>query len=82
MQPASSTRERVAAIVRVVFGAPGLQVTDQLSPDDVPEWDSLKHIDLVIALEGEFGFQLLGSEIAEIKSVGALFSVLARYGVT
>ncbi len=81
MSPTAAVRERVVTIIRQVFDAPDLDVHDRLSPQEVPQWDSLNHINLVVALENEFGIQFQGEEIAAINHIGTLFSFLERYGV-
>lgn len=36
---------------------------------DLEEWDSLKHVEFVLGLEREFGFELTGDEIAGLATV-------------
>ena len=56
-------------------------LTDELAMQDVPTWNSLTHIDLVVGLEGAFAIELTQDEIVEMQSVGAIRRILAARGV-
>lgn len=77
-----STRERVRVIFADVFDAPDFELRDDMTADDVEGWDSLNHINLIIAIENEFAVQFEGTEIAALANVGDLFALLASRGVT
>jgi acyl carrier protein len=51
------------------------------SPDNVPKWDSLKHIALVTSLEQSFDISLSMDEMHEIRTVGDIHNILERHGV-
>lgn len=46
-----------------------------------PEWDSLKHAQLVVALERTFGVRFNGREIVQMNSIAAIIKVLQGKGV-
>lgn len=46
-------------------------------PNDVPEWDSLSHISLVVALEQELGIRLGVADVERMTSVAAICTVIA-----
>jgi acyl carrier protein len=50
-------------------------------PEDVPNWDSLNHLNVVVALEERFGVVLSTDEMASMLSVGALVDLLRVHGV-
>ena len=54
---------RVQKLVAELFRLPAEQVTPETSPDSIPEWDSLQHLNLVLLLEQEFGIQFTPEEI-------------------
>lgn len=72
--------ERVTPIFRDVFDDGSLVVTEQLDASQVPQWDSLAHISLVVALEGEFGIEFTTEELAEMENVGDLLRLLEAKG--
>ncbi|HWO89854.1 MAG TPA: acyl carrier protein [Gemmatimonadales bacterium] len=54
------------------------RITDDASPSTIETWDSVQHIRLVLALEGEFGIRFSADEIAELTSVRAIEERLRR----
>lgn len=56
-------------------------MTDKLSPDQIDTWDSLNQINLVGALEQEFGVSLVAQDLAEYQSVLKLKALLRDHGV-
>jgi acyl carrier protein len=59
-----------------VFEDPSLEVTLQTSSDDVPRWDSLRHIALIVEAECRFDIRFHSNEIEELKSVGELVRLI------
>jgi acyl carrier protein len=60
--------EKIKSIMGAVFGIDPKTISNDASIENVEQWDSLKHISLVIALEQEFGIVFTDKEIAEIIS--------------
>jgi acyl carrier protein len=58
-----------------------LLLTEALSPETLPQWDSLGHVKLIMGCEEEFGVKFTIEETVESSSVGKLKSVLASKGV-
>ena len=59
---------------------PAHSISDETSPENTPRWDSLQSINLVLAMEEEFGVALGTRDIAEMKNVGLVKAVLRRKG--
>lgn len=70
--------------IRDIF-ADVFQYTGDLQPatahQDVPRWDSLRHVALIVALETAFGISMSMDEIQEITCVRDIHTVLARHNV-
>ncbi|HEY1336585.1 MAG TPA: acyl carrier protein [Bryobacteraceae bacterium] len=64
-----STFERIQRIIADVMQFPVEEVTPESSPDTIPTWDSIAHLNLVMAVEQEFGLSLLPEEIEQLLSV-------------
>ena len=64
------------------LGLPIEQVTDELAYSSIKEWDSVGHMALVAALEGEFDIMLDTDDILAMSSVAKAREILGRYGVT
>ena len=75
------TDRRLQQIFREAFDNDKLTLTDALSPETMPQWDSLAHVKLMMGCEEEFGVKFTIEETVESTSVGKLKSVLALKGV-
>ncbi len=54
-------------IFREVFNDPGLVLEDHMTAGDVDGWDSLAHINLIIAVERKLKIKFATAEISRIK---------------
>ena len=52
--------------------------TPTLSAKDVPEWDSLNHINLIVAIEARFKIKFKTAELESLRDVGQLVDVIAK----
>ena len=68
---------RLTTVFANVFDDDDIVITPELTANDVDEWDSLKHIRLIIAIEQEFGLKFATSEVNDFKNVGELVDVIA-----
>ena len=73
--------QKFRSIVATILNIPEDRVTDGLLPEDVDTWDSLNQINLIGALEQEFGVILATGNLAEAQSIPKLRSLLAEQGV-
>ncbi len=67
-------------LVADVFDDEASAISDDTVFADVPGWDSLKYVELVVGLESRFGVNLSAGEIAQIASKGAVRRLLAGKG--
>jgi acyl carrier protein len=72
--------QRLRRVFASVFPLDGEALRDDDSPRTIREWDSVAHVQLVLALEAEFGVSFSPDEIAELISVGVIRSRLAELG--
>ena len=56
-------------------------ITEDASPDTIENWDSLRHMNLVLALEEEFGVELTDDQVVEIISYKLIRIVLQEHGI-
>lgn len=66
----SDLRERLQTIFRQVFSDPELVLRDEMTGADVDGWDSLAHINLIIAVEKGMGIKFATAEISRMKEPG------------
>jgi len=69
-----SIEERLTKVFTTVFDNKSIEISPELTADDVDEWDSLSHINLMIAIELEFGIEFDQSEIQNFANVGELMA--------
>lgn len=50
---------------------------DGLRLGDIPTWDSLSHMELILAIESAYNLRLSGDEIADLTSVAAIRQLIA-----
>lgn len=67
---------RVIAVIAAVLKVPESELTATSSPDDVSSWDSMHHLQVILALEEEFGIQFAAEDIDGLQTVGALTAAL------
>jgi len=68
--------EKIEVLLAEVLQIPAAAITDDLAMTDLDIWDSLKHMELIMALEQSFGLQLNFDEIVRMRSVGEIKRVL------
>jgi acyl carrier protein len=73
--------DRIDAIVATVLKIPVSSVTEETSPDTIDKWDSLAHLNLVMAIEIEFQISLSPEDAMEMLSVGLIRTILKERGV-
>ena len=66
----------VQEIFRDIFDVDDLIIDDLTNSDDIEDWDSLNHINLVSAIEKEFKIRFALGELIEIKDVGAMIDLM------
>jgi acyl carrier protein len=68
-------------VFRDVFSDPSIILNEGMTAEDVDGWDSLAHINLIIAIEKRFGVKFATAEISRLKedsaNVGSLLQALA-----
>ena len=53
-----------------------VELTDETSANDIEEWDSLSHIQLIVAIEKAFGIKFTSLEIMKWKNVGEMVNTM------
>jgi len=70
--------EQIVRIVSDIFAVPAAELRADSSPDNVANWDSLRHLNLVLALEQEFAIQFTPEEIEQLLSVELIEMLVAE----
>lgn len=81
LSAALKTDDRLCQMIAGVLGVPASELSDTSSPDMIAAWDSLNHLNLVMAMESEFGVSLSPEDALEMRTVGLMRTILRRNGV-
>lgn len=65
-------------IIRRFFDSPELPITRATRADDVEEWDSLAHLDLIAEIEEIYAIRFMVAEMTSIKNVGELLDLINK----
>lgn len=67
---------QLTTIFHDLFDDETLVLTPGLTADEVPEWDSFNHINLMVAVESRFGIKFLTAELESMHTVGHLADLI------
>jgi acyl carrier protein len=74
----SELKERIRNVMSIVFGIEKVQVKDNSEPGLIENWDSLRHMNLIVALEEEFGITFSDDEITELLNMELIISIVSE----
>lgn len=70
--------ERLNGVFRDVFDDDSIEVNDRTTADDIEDWDSLEHINLMAAVESEFGIKFSMGQVVTMKNVGKMVDIILQ----
>lgn len=73
--------EKLAPIIQKIFKVSREEINDEMSPDTIPDWDSMNYLIFISELEKEFGVQFTIDETMEAKNLGDIKRHLVNKGV-
>ncbi|MDR1642019.1 MAG: acyl carrier protein [Clostridiales bacterium] len=68
--------EKVNSIFQENFDDDSIVVTEETTAKDVEDWDSLEHINLIVAMEKAFGINFKMGETLSMKNVGEMLDII------
>jgi acyl carrier protein len=72
--------EQVQAIIAEAIQVPSDQVTPDLAFGDLPQWDSMGHMEVMMRLEEQFGVEINTDTIAELVRIPEICAYLKEGG--
>jgi len=75
----NSIDDRIKSVMASVFGVNAEEINDETTPHTISTWDSMKHINMIVALEQEFEVQLEDEEIAAMVSYPIVSATIQAY---
>jgi acyl carrier protein len=68
--------EELQTIFRYILDQPGLVLTRESNANNVEDWDSLSHINLVTSIEKRYKIKFTLGELQELKDVGDMIDLI------
>ena len=72
--------KRLTEVFRDVFDDESITLNDETTADDIDDWDSFEHINLVVAIEKEFSFKIPMGKVVTMKNVGEMVDIILEMG--
>ncbi|HEY1710979.1 MAG TPA: acyl carrier protein [Rhizomicrobium sp.] len=74
----SEILQKITEILSDVLDEPDLKLTEASVSDDVPDWDSINHVKLIIGLENDLKIRFEPEEITGLATVGDLIDLIQK----
>jgi len=68
----------IQEIFRDVLDDESVEIKRETTAEDVEDWDSLSHINLVVAIENQFDIKIALGELQLLKNVGDMVDLIGR----
>jgi acyl carrier protein len=68
--------EKITEIFREEFDDDTLVIVDETNAEDIEDWDSLAHVELVMSMEKEFNMKFNIKEVGKLKNVGEMADLI------
>jgi acyl carrier protein len=72
--------QMVTDIMREYFDNDTIVLNQDTTAEDVPEWDSFNHVNILIAIEQRLKIKFLTSEVEGLHNVGELVALIQKKG--
>jgi acyl carrier protein len=73
----SAILSKVNELMRDVFDEDDLVATEEMTADDVEDWDSANHMRFMVAIEEAFHIELSGNEVNAPENIGEVIDLIA-----
>ena len=70
--------DRIKSVMAVVFEMNANTIQDDAVPGSVGQWDSIRHMNLIVALEEEFDIRFTDDEITDLLSFKLIESIVSQ----
>ncbi|MDE5619308.1 MAG: acyl carrier protein [Ruminococcus sp.] len=72
--------KRLTEVFRDIFDDDSIVITEKTTANDIDDWDSIEHINLIGAVEDEFGIRFKMREVSGMKNVGEMIDIISQRG--
>jgi acyl carrier protein len=71
-------KDKIKEIMSVIFNVDITSISEDSSPDSIITWDSLKHMNLILAIEEEFNLSLTDDEVVNMSDFKTVCETLEK----
>ena len=71
-----STIEKLQEIFRDIFDDEDILLSSETTSEDIDDWDSLTHMQLIVEIEKEFNIRFTTAEIKKAENVGEFIQII------
>mgnify|MGYP004569922633 FL=1 len=72
--------ERLNKVFQEVFDDETIEVNDDTTSEDIDDWDSFEHINLIVAVEEEFSIKIPMGKVVTLKNGGEMADIILQLG--
>lgn len=72
--------ERLNKVFQEVFDDETIEVNDDTTSEDIDDWDSFEHINLIVAVEEEFSIKIPMGKVVTMKNIGEMADIILQLG--
>lgn len=69
---------KLAQTIKSILDQPDLVITMRTTAEDVEGWDSFNHVNIIVAIESEFGIKFNAAEVEELRAVGEFVELIDK----
>ena len=80
IEPTATLVEQIQGVLVEALQIPGDQVTPDLAFGDLPQWDSMGHMEVMMSLETRFRIEINADTIAALTSIPAICDYIQENG--
>jgi acyl carrier protein len=73
---AAAIYAKLTTIFQDVFDDDGITLSPEMTAEDVPEWDSLSHVRLIVSVQQKFGVSFSAAQASNLRNVGELVELI------
>lgn len=73
-----NVKETLTEVFQDVFDDDELELFDEMTAEDVEDWTSLTHIQLIVAVEKKFNVKFTTVEVMKLKNVGEFIALIEK----
>lgn len=70
---------RIQSVASGILNDPNLVFSEGTTAGDIPGWDSLTHVQIVVGVETAFGIRMTSTEVAQLENVGSMIDLVEAH---